>query len=175
MIVTISPAQDNYEETCRRCSMRTAKKIENKAKRNEDVSQKVIRELKEEIEKLRKELAAAAHGRAAGGSKGDFDDDGIDVAEMQQMEEKIANLERAKKESWEEKQKLSELFQQEREKNLKNENYVRDVMQTVKQENIDLIKRLRALQREKNVLTSEFKKKKAIYHNEKKDFEKNML
>merc|ERR1711907_657315 len=91
------------------------------------------------------------------------------------MGEKIANLERAKKESWEEKQKLSELFQQEREKNLKNENYVRDVMQPVKQENIDLIKRLRALQREKNVLTSEFKKKKAIYHNEKKDFEKNML
>ena len=176
MIATISPAQDNYEETLSTLQYASrAKKIENKAKRNEDVSQKVIRELKEEIEKLRKELAAAAQGRAAGGSKGDFDDDGIDVAEMQQMEEKIANLERAKKESWEEKQKLSELFQQEREKNLKNENYVRDVMQTVKQENIDLIKRLRALQREKNVLTSEFKKKKAIYHKEKKDFEKNML
>merc|ERR1712100_833720 len=91
------------------------------------------------------------------------------------MEEKIANLERAKKESWDEKQKLSQLFQQEREKNLKNENYVRDVMQTVKQENVDLIKRLRALQREKSRLTTDFKKKKSEYTINKRSFERDML
>jgi hypothetical protein len=179
MIATISPAQDNYEETLSTLQYASrAKKIENKAKRNEDVSQKVIRQLKEEIEKLRAELAAAAEGRGSaskGAGHDQFDEDGIDSVEMQQMEEKIANLERAKKQSWEEKQKLSRLFQQEREKNLKNENYVRDVMQTVKQENVDLIRRLRALQREKNELTGQFKKKKAAYHQDKKIFEQDML
>ena len=178
MIATISPAQDNYEETVSTLKYASrAKKIENKAKRNEDISQKVIRQLKEEIEELRRQLALAASGKRPGQKSGtdDIDDDGFDSVEMQQMEEKIANLERAKKESWEEKQKLSELFQQEREKNLKNENYVRDVMQTVKQENVDLIKRLRALQREKNQLTAEFKKKKTAYTADKKLFEKDML
>ena len=91
------------------------------------------------------------------------------------MEEKIANLERAKKESWEEKQKLSAAFAEEREKNLKNENYVRNVMQTVKQENVDLIKRLKALQREKNELTTTFKSKKLEYSGMKKSLEKDML
>ena len=141
MIATISPAADNYEETMTTLKYaERAKKIENKAKRNEDVSQKVIRQLKEEIEELRRQLAAAA---AAGGSKksSSFEDDEEEDEAYLAMEEKIANLERAKKETWEEKQKLSMAFQQEREKNLKNENYVRNVMQTVKQENVDLIKR----------------------------------
>ena len=173
MIATISPAMDNYDEILSTLQYASrAKKIENKAKRNEDVSQKVIRQLKEEIEELRRQLAVASSG---GGKMGDSEDGGMDDEALQAMEEKIANLERAKKESWEEKQKLSRLFQIEREKNLKNENYVRDVMQTVKQENVDLIKRLRALQREKNQLTAQFKSKKEEYGQLKKSLERDML
>lgn len=235
MIATISPAVDNYEETMTTLKYaERAKKIENKAKRNEDVSQKVIRQLKEEIEELRRQLAAAA---AAGGSKksSNLEDDEEEDEAYLAMEEKIANLERAKKETWEEKQKLSMAFQQEREKNLKNENYVRNVMQTVKQENVDLIKRalymslcsfffrggggcrslshfyffvlsflstrqtplfhplhfvcvsfyfspltsdttgLKALQREKNELTTKFKGKKTEYSVMKKSLEVDML
>ena len=53
-----------------------AKKIENKAKRNEDVSQQVIRKLKEEIEELRRQLAAGA-SRKGSDTGDDFDlDDG---------------------------------------------------------------------------------------------------
>ena len=143
MIATISPASDNYEETMSTLKYASrAKKIENKAKRNEDVSQKVIRQLKEEIEELRRQLAAAAAGGGSGGKDNDdFSGDSIEDAAFTAMEEKIANLERAKKESWEEKQKMSMAFKEERQKNLKNENYVRNVMQTVKQENVDLIKR----------------------------------
>ena len=102
MIATISPAADNYEETLSTLKYASrAKKIENKAKRNEDVSQKVIRQLKEEIEELRRQLAAAAAG---GGKSGKDDDDDFsgdgDNDAFSQMEAKIANLERAKKERY---------------------------------------------------------------------------
>lgn len=48
---------------------------------------------------------------------------------VQQMEEMIANLERAKMNSWGEKQRLSELYEEERQKNLANPNKIRSVMQ----------------------------------------------
>jgi kinesin family member 3A len=171
MIATISPASDNYEETLSTLKYASrAKKIENKAKRNEGVSQKVIRQLKDEIEELRRQLAESANR-----GKSNDDDFSRDDEAFAEMEAKIANLERAKKTSWEETQKLSKKFEEERQKNLKNENYVRNVMQTVKQENVDLIKRLKALQREKNELTSKFKTKKSAYNKMKKSLEVDML
>ena len=70
-------AADNYEETMSTLKYASrAKKIENKAKRNEDVSQQVIRKLKEEIEELRRQLAAGA-SRKGSDTGDDFDlDDG---------------------------------------------------------------------------------------------------
>ena len=60
MIATISPAADNYEETLStlRYSDR-AKRIVNHAVVNEDPNAKVIRELREEVEKLREQLSKA--------------------------------------------------------------------------------------------------------------------
>jgi hypothetical protein len=72
MIATISPASDNYEETLSTLTYASrAKKIENKAKRNEGASQKVIRQLKDEIEELRRQLAASV----GGGGKSNFKSD----------------------------------------------------------------------------------------------------
>ena len=57
MIATISPAADNYEETLSTLRYADrAKKIVNKAVVNEDPNTKVIRELKEEVEKLKRLL-----------------------------------------------------------------------------------------------------------------------
>lgn len=57
MICAISPAQDNYEETLSTLRYANqAKKIKNVAKVNESASDKVIRELKEENDKLAKML-----------------------------------------------------------------------------------------------------------------------
>ena len=57
MIATISPAADNYEETLSTLRYADrAKKIVNKAVVNEDPNTKVIRELKEEVEKLKRML-----------------------------------------------------------------------------------------------------------------------
>lgn len=54
MVATISPASDNYEETLSTLRYADrAKRIVNHAVVNEDANSKIIRELREEVEKLR--------------------------------------------------------------------------------------------------------------------------
>jgi hypothetical protein len=61
MICAISPADMNYEESLSTLRYADrAKKIQNKAVINESATDKLIRELKEENEKLKKMLLAAA-------------------------------------------------------------------------------------------------------------------
>lgn len=60
MIATISPAADNYEETLSTLRYADrAKRIVNHAIVNEDPNAKVIRELREEVEKLKGQLSQA--------------------------------------------------------------------------------------------------------------------
>lgn len=57
MIATISPASDNYEETLSTLRYADrAKKIVNHAVINEDPNAKIIRELREEVDNLRKQI-----------------------------------------------------------------------------------------------------------------------
>jgi len=77
----------------------SAKNIKNDAKRNEDVNELLIRQLREEIEGLRKALAMAQGGAAGAASGGDTAGT-LSEAQQRRMEEMIANLERAKQQSW---------------------------------------------------------------------------
>ena len=71
MIAAISPAADNYDETLTTLAYaKRAKTIKNEAKANYDVNERVIRELQDEVEKLRQQLAAAASSAAGGGGGG---------------------------------------------------------------------------------------------------------
>jgi tRNA(Glu) U13 pseudouridine synthase TruD len=72
-----------------------AKNIKNEAKRNEDVNEQLIRQLREEIEALRKALEASKTGGGVA-ADGTVTSD----ADRARMEETIANLERAKQQSW---------------------------------------------------------------------------
>ena len=66
MLATISPAYDNYEETISTLRYADqAKKIVNHAVINEDEPGNVIRELRNEIDLLRKELADAKAEKSA--------------------------------------------------------------------------------------------------------------
>jgi hypothetical protein len=63
MICALSPASINYEETLSTLRYADrAKKIQNKAVVNESPQERMIRELKEENEKLKKILLSAANG-----------------------------------------------------------------------------------------------------------------
>lgn len=70
MIATVSPAADNYDETLSTLRYADrAKSIVNHAVINEDPNARIIRELREEVEKLREQLSQAEVTRPAiGGS-----------------------------------------------------------------------------------------------------------
>lgn len=60
MVATISPAADNFDETLSTLRYADrAKSIVNHAVVNEDPNARIIRELREEVEKLREQLTEA--------------------------------------------------------------------------------------------------------------------
>ncbi|GAB1298140.1 Kinesin-like protein KIF13A [Apodemus speciosus] len=107
MIATISPAADNYEETLSTLRYADpAKRIVNHAVVNEDPNAKVIRELREEVEKLER---AALAGRGA--------------MKAPELKEKLEESEKLIKEltvTWEEKLRKTEEIAQERQRQLES-------------------------------------------------------
>nr|XP_060630860.1 kinesin-like protein KIF13A isoform X4 [Anolis sagrei ordinatus] len=106
MIATISPAADNYEETLSTLRYADrAKRIVNHAIVNEDPNARVIRELREEVEKLKEQLSQAEAMKAP------------------ELKEKLEESEKLIKEltvTWEEKLRKTEEIAQERQKQLES-------------------------------------------------------
>ncbi|KAA0150653.1 hypothetical protein FNF27_02763 [Cafeteria roenbergensis] len=154
MIAAISPADDNYEETLSTLRYADrAKQIKNKAVINEDVNQAMIRELRSEIEELRRQLLeqqAKASGAAAAGEE-------VDTERVTELEDTIAALEHAKQQSWEQQQAISKLYEEERKKNLANTDKIKSVMQTLKEDNLETLRRLKQLDSDSNKLTKRFR------------------
>ncbi|DAZ94622.1 TPA: hypothetical protein N0F65_010561 [Lagenidium giganteum] len=158
MIAAISPADYNFDESLGTLQYANrAKSIKNATKKNEDINEKIIRELREEIEKLR-QLVRPSSSTSEGGHPTAASNE-----MMLQMEETIANLERAKQQSWEEKQRLTEQFEQERANNMASERKILGFMQTVKQEKIDIVRRIKTLQQQKLQMTKQVRSKKQSY------------
>ncbi|XP_066479307.1 kinesin-like protein KIF13A isoform X3 [Tiliqua scincoides] len=106
MIATISPAADNYEETLSTLRYADrAKRIVNHAIVNEDPNARVIRELREEVEKLKEQLSQAEAMKAP------------------ELKEKLEESEKLIKEltvTWEEKLRKTEEIAQERQRQLES-------------------------------------------------------
>ncbi|GCC32076.1 hypothetical protein chiPu_0010536 [Chiloscyllium punctatum] len=106
MIATISPAGDNYEETLSTLRYADrAKRIVNHAVVNEDPNAKIIRELREEVEKLKEQLSQAEAMKAP------------------ELKEKLEESEKLIKDltiTWEEKLRKTEEIAQERQKQLES-------------------------------------------------------
>ncbi|XP_062520862.1 kinesin-like protein KIF13A isoform X2 [Corticium candelabrum] len=112
MVATVSPADDNYEETLSTLRYADrAKRIVNHAIINEDPNAKVIRELREELDRLRSLLTAGTQGGVSVDEQKAIDD----------MREKLAISERLMAEmtmTWEEKLSQTERIHKERHKAL---------------------------------------------------------
>ncbi|KAL9968317.1 hypothetical protein ACROYT_G026678 [Oculina patagonica] len=92
MIAAISPADINYDETLSTLRYADrAKQIKTTAKVNEDPTEKLIRELKEENDKLMEMLKKAQNGEAVKMSADDDDDDDDEQKEGM-SEEEMAEL-----------------------------------------------------------------------------------
>ncbi|TYZ69009.1 hypothetical protein PybrP1_011249 [[Pythium] brassicae (nom. inval.)] len=140
------------------------------SKRSEEVAGggKIIRELREEIERLRQLVTRPSSASTAPVADGErlgtpLSARGPTSEVTTQMEEMIANLERAKQQSWDEKQRLTELYEQERLNSLASEKKILGFMQTVKQEKMDIVKRVKALQQRKLRLAKDLRQRKQSY------------
>ena len=161
------PADDNYDESLSTLQYASrAKKIQNKAKKNED-EWKGYPRTKERNRGAKGTTVANAEGKPLPASSGKADDEIIE-----EYQRKMAILEKAKQESWEEKEKMSRQFEEQR-KNIREWNHIRDVMQTVKEENVNWSKDWKHCNTRKNA-RKEFKDKKFKYDDMKHELEKNM-
>lgn len=106
MVATISPAADNYEETLSTLRYADrAKSIVNHAVVNEDPNARIIRELREEVEKLRVQLTQAESMKAP---------------ELKERLEESEKLIQEMTVTWEEKLRKTEEIAQERQKQLES-------------------------------------------------------
>jgi tRNA(Glu) U13 pseudouridine synthase TruD len=108
MLAAISPAEINFDETLSTLQYANrAKNIQNTSRRNEDENARVVRELREEIARLREQLAVQGPSTSGGGPNREA---------VERMENMISDLEMAKKQTWEEKEKVSAMYEEERRK-----------------------------------------------------------
>eukprot|EP00003_Mantamonas_plastica_P027216 TRINITY_DN5785_c0_g1_i1.p1 TRINITY_DN5785_c0_g1~~TRINITY_DN5785_c0_g1_i1.p1 ORF type:complete len:649 (+),score=311.18 TRINITY_DN5785_c0_g1_i1:918-2864(+) len=141
MLAALSPADKNYEETLSTLKYaNSAKNIKNKSRKNEDKNTQLIRELREEIEKLRQGLT---------GGLGD----GMDMAAMEEYQEKMEELEIAKEQTYEQVQKQQQELEAERQKNLRQRGVMEALKSNLKQQNEQRINELRE---KKNALMAKY-------------------
>ncbi|KAM4528797.1 kinesin-like protein KIF13B isoform 2-T2 [Fundulus diaphanus] len=106
MVATISPAADNYDETLSTLRYADrAKSIVNHAVVNEDPNARIIRELREEVEKLREQLTEAESMKAP---------------ELKEQLEESEKLIHEMTVTWEDKLRKTEAIAQERQKQLES-------------------------------------------------------
>ncbi|XP_027896616.1 kinesin-like protein KIF13B isoform X2 [Xiphophorus couchianus] len=106
MVATVSPAADNYDETLSTLRYADrAKSIVNHAVVNEDPNARIIRELREEVDKLREQLTEAESMKAP---------------ELKERLEESEKLIQEMTVSWEEKLRKTEAIAQERQKQLES-------------------------------------------------------
>lgn len=180
MIATVAPTIIDYAESVSTLQFaERTKEIKNVARRNEDATDRVIRQLRGEIHKLRAQLQSAS---TSGGNRGEPGTDNQDVegkeqdddTHLQAMEETIANLTRAKQQTWKEKERLSKLFYEERERNLQSEEAIRQSMATIAEEGQEILKKLTQLQQNKVSISADYKRSKLSFVALKKTLQEDM-
>jgi kinesin family protein 1/kinesin family protein 3/17 len=109
--------------------------------KNENVQDRMIRQLKEEIEMLRAKLQASATAGATAGASG------VSTAEADEaLRLKLSEMEELQKNAWEEKERLSKQLEEERSQNMHA--VMADMMHELKEQKIEHMKNLKRLQLE---------------------------
>lgn len=154
MLAAISPADYNYEETVGTLKYAyRAKSIANAVVRNEDMSERLIKDLKNEIEQLKLQMAAAAAAAVSSTA-------GTIVIVDPELETKLRNMEEEQRNNWEERERLSRALEEERNQNMNTA--VSSMMAGVKQQKVQRMKNIRRLTNEKVLLSKKFKEEKDV-------------
>jgi len=192
MLAAISPADYNYDETLGTLKYANrAKSIANVVVKNEDASERMITDLKKEIELLRQQLA----GRAGMGAPSDEDTINAQQAaqqnsrtaftsskrgggggeiskEQQELAAKLKEMEEEQRNAWEEKEKLSRALEEERQANVNAA--ISNMMATMKEEKLHAMKAIKKLTNEKGSVSKTLKDSKELQAKLKPRLDSNM-
>jgi len=157
MVAMVSPGDKSYAASLSTLELaQGARNIKTKYKVNLDETASVIAELRDEIARLREKIAK---------SKGNKDD-------ILKMEDLIKDLNVAKRQTWEERERLSNMYEEERKTNLANKGILDWVMDTMSRGNREVQEKIILLQKEKDQLTLKYKEKRKKIDDMKEDLAK---
>lgn len=146
MLAAISPADYNYSETLSTLKYANrAKSIANAITRNEDSNERMIRDLKSQIEELKRKLE---HGVLQDEVHGNNDE----------LEKKLKEMEANQLNAFEEKERLSKALELERQSNMNN--VISEMMHSVKEQKVSHMKNIKRLTNEKTLLSKNMKDSK---------------
>lgn len=159
MIASISPADYNYVETLSTLKYANrAKSIENAVVKNEDMSEKLIKDLQQEIEMLKKQL------KEGGG--------GGDSTYEEELRLKLNEMKLHNDNIWEEKEKLSLELQSIRENNMNV--LFSQIIPNMKNAKVTHMKNIKRLSNEKVLLLKNYKELKDDVSNLKSELDSNI-
>lgn len=142
MVAAISPADYNYSETLSTLKYANrARSIANAVKRNEDASERMVRDLQAQIEALKAQLQSGGVGAAD-----------------PELVNKLKAMEQSQQDAWAERQRLSQQLEEERQQNMNN--VISQMMQNVKEQKVIHMKNIKRLTNEKAVVTKNLKDEK---------------
>ncbi|XP_028405762.1 kinesin-II 85 kDa subunit-like [Dendronephthya gigantea] len=150
-IAAVSPADADFHETLSTLQIASkVRNIQNSITKNKIDNIEVIEELRAEISRLRDKLIDKKFTKSP-----ERDD-------VLQMEEKVRELQVAKRQTWEEKERLSHRYEEERRINLANKGILGWVFDSIKKENKEIQEKLALLRKEKDQLMIEYKERRRI-------------
>ncbi|XP_013378821.1 kinesin-like protein KIN-4A [Lingula anatina] len=156
MFACISPADLFSQETMVTLQYATlARNIKNEARVNLDETTHIIADLREEIARLRDKLTTNSKKE-----------------DVMKMEDLIHDLQIAKRQTWEEKQRLSIQYEEERKTNLANKGILEWVMDSMRKGDKEMQEKLLLLQKEKDQLMLQYKEKRKAVDGMKEDLQK---
>ncbi|KAK2169048.1 hypothetical protein LSH36_12g02042 [Paralvinella palmiformis] len=146
MLLTLLPAEKYCQESLQSLQFaQTACSVKNKIKVNVDETQGLISDLREGIARLRNKIAQSSESNKE---------------DVLKLEELIKDLQVAKKLTWQEKEKMARIYEEERKTNLANKGILDWVMDSARRDNKEIHEKIMLLQREKDQLTQEYKDKR---------------
>eukprot|EP00762_Andalucia_godoyi_P002744 ANDGO_04515.mRNA.1 Osmotic avoidance abnormal protein 3 len=163
MLAALSPASVNLSETYSTILFASrAKNITNQSRKNEDESTRVIRELREEIERLRGMISGGGVAAAPVA---------MDTGKVAEMENRMKELEDVKSQSWEEQQRMSSMFEEERKRNMAQRGLMDVLQENLQKGNKELMESIARAKDEKSRIEKEFEDKKKEAQKKKEEFE----
>jgi len=153
MITHISPADTDYSETFSSLKFSSAvKNIKSLVKRNENDSSGVVKELRDEIGRLRERLSEKSNNMI----------DMPDTDDVTRMEELLRDLQLAKMQTWDEKQRISDMFLEERKHHLSSKGILDWVLDSMKKDGKKMQSKMENLQKDKERLMLDYKDKRKV-------------